>query len=222
MILDIYLTKKVDGTGSSPQTNNVWEYAVFDRAKAGTGALAPFPYEGGALVKQDVTFDPSGTLVSAPSLDIQIPNGQLMRLDIAGTSQVGNTYQPLASSVNGNPPGNVDQITISEGGIVSARFKSGELVPLFKIPMALVESPDNLRAVSGNVYSAGLESGEVLIGFGGESGLGSLIHGALEQSTVDLASELTMMIESQRSYTANSKVFQTGSEILDVLVNLKR
>jgi len=37
-----------------------------------------------------------------------------------------------------------------------------------------------------------------------------------------LASELTAMIESQRGYTANSKVFQTGSELLDVLVNLKR
>jgi flagellar hook protein FlgE len=44
----------------------------------------------------------------------------------------------------------------------------------------------------------------------------------LEQSTVDLATELTTMIDAQRGYTANSKVFQTGSELMDVLVNLKR
>ena len=37
-----------------------------------------------------------------------------------------------------------------------------------------------------------------------------------------MATELTIMIESQRSYTANSKVFQTGSDLMDVLVNLKR
>ena len=49
-----------------------------------------------------------------------------------------------------------------------------------------------------------------------------MISGALEQSTVDLASELTAMIDAQRSYSANSKVFQTGSELMDVLVNLKR
>ena len=49
-----------------------------------------------------------------------------------------------------------------------------------------------------------------------------LEHGALEQSTVDLASELTNMIESERNYTANSKVFQTGADLMDVLVNLKR
>ena len=39
---------------------------------------------------------------------------------------------------------------------------------------------------------------------------------------VDLAAELTEMIVAQRDYTANSKVVQTGSELLDVLVNLKR
>jgi flagellar hook protein FlgE len=44
----------------------------------------------------------------------------------------------------------------------------------------------------------------------------------LEQSTVDLATELTTMIAAQRSYTANSKVFQTGAELIDVLVNLRR
>ncbi|MGE8581423.1 MAG: flagellar basal body rod C-terminal domain-containing protein [Agrobacterium tumefaciens] len=46
--------------------------------------------------------------------------------------------------------------------------------------------------------------------------------GALEGSNVDIASELTDMIESQRIYTANSKVFQTGSDLMDVLINLKR
>ena len=48
------------------------------------------------------------------------------------------------------------------------------------------------------------------------------LSGALEDSNVDIAEELTSMIESQRNYTANSKVFQTGSELMEVLVNLKR
>ena len=49
-----------------------------------------------------------------------------------------------------------------------------------------------------------------------------IISGALENSHVDIAEELTDMIAAQRSYTANSKVFQTGSDLMDVLVNLKR
>jgi flagellar hook protein FlgE len=74
----------------------------------------------------------------------------------------------------------------------------------------------------GNVYSVSQESGNVQIDFAGSSGLGTIKSEALEQSNVDLASELTSMIESQRGYTANSKVFQTGADLLDVLVNLKR
>ena len=49
-----------------------------------------------------------------------------------------------------------------------------------------------------------------------------MISGALEKSTVDIATELTNMIEAQHSYTANSKVFQTGADLMEVLINLRR
>ena len=44
---------------------------------------------------------------------------------------------------------------------------------------------------------------------------------SLESSTVDLATELTNMIQAQSAYEANSKVFQTGANIFDVLNGLK-
>ena len=74
----------------------------------------------------------------------------------------------------------------------------------------------------GNLYAQSDDSGDVRIGFPTESGLGTMVSGALETSNVDIAQELTDMIEAQRNYTANSKVFQTGADLLDVLVNLKR
>ena len=58
-------------------------------------------------------------------------------------------------------------------------------------------------------------------GAAGLGGLGSGQSGALDRSTADLATELTNMIQAQRGYTANSKVFQTGVDLLQVLVNLK-
>ena len=74
----------------------------------------------------------------------------------------------------------------------------------------------------GNVFSQSSDSGDIRIGFANEGGMGSVVSGALENSNVDIAEELTDMIESQRSYTANSKVFQTGADLMDILVNLKR
>ena len=62
----------------------------------------------------------------------------------------------------------------------------------------------------------------IQVGFAGQGGRGILKAGALEQSNVDVSTELTPMIESQTVYTANSKVFMTGNELLETLMNLKR
>jgi flagellar hook protein FlgE len=101
-------------------------------------------------------------------------------------------------------------------------FQNGARIATYRIPLGNVASPDNLEPLAGNVFAPSVDSGDLQIGFAGNGGLGTVEAASLEQSTVDLASELTAMIESERNYTANSKVFQTGSELMDVVVNLKR
>ena len=102
-------------------------------------------------------------------------------------------------------------------------FENGARMPTYRIPLADVPSPDNLQPLAGNVYRAGRRfrrpAGRLRRATAASA---RMVSSALEQSTVDLASELTAMIESERNYTANSKVFQTGAELMDVLVNLKR
>jgi flagellar hook protein FlgE len=90
------------------------------------------------------------------------------------------------------------------------------------VPLADVASPNNLTPRAGNVFTTSAESGDIQIGFAGQGGRGTLKAGALEQSNVDVSTELTTMIESQTVYTANSKVFMTGNELLETLMNLKR
>ncbi|KQT66084.1 MULTISPECIES: flagellar hook protein FlgE [unclassified Aureimonas] len=231
--LDIYYTKVSD-------TQNTWEVAVFDSRKAtpNTGS-SPFPYgASGEAPLATATLDFSedsfklqtiSAGAGATQTDNKILNidlgpigGQVFKLDIGDTTQFTGKTQPLAARVNGNPAEVIKNIAVGVDGTITASFASGTTRTLFKVPLAMVNSPDSMQALPGNVYAAGIESGTVLMGFGGSGGFGNLTAGALEESTVDLANELTTMIESQRSYTANSKVFQTGSEILDVLVNLKR
>ncbi|SJZ82054.1 flagellar hook-basal body complex protein [Consotaella salsifontis] len=210
--LDIYMTKTSD---------NVWEMAVYNRADADKGT-GEFPYSSAALTTQTLSFDGDGKLSSAGNLTFVVPNGKEMTLDISSFTQLGADYTLLEGQTNGNSPSDVDKVEISSDGIVSAVFENGSTLKLYKIPMAMVESPENLQTISGNAFQATMASGAVTIGFGGEGSLGKLVSGAVELSTVDLASELTDMIEAQRGYTANSKAFQTGADILDVLVNLKR
>jgi flagellar hook protein FlgE len=110
----------------------------------------------------------------------------------------------------------------AEDGTLYVSYANGARVPAYRVPLGNVISPDMLTPGTGNIFKLSAESGDLIVGFPTESGLGSLVSGALEQSTVDIGTELTEMIEAQRSYTANSKVFQTASELLDVLNNLKR
>jgi len=214
VVLDIYFTKTNVGE---------WEATVFNQADAtpGTG----FPYANPALTTVNLAFDPAnGRLAGASpnALSIAIPGGQTLELDLANMTQVAADYTVMQAKVNGNEPSAVRGVEFASDGTLYTVFENGDRRAAYRVPLATVASPDNLKATAGNVYSVGLDSGDVRLGFPGEAGLGSVVAGALEQSNVDLASELTNMIEAQRGYQANSKVFQTGSDILEILVNLKR
>ncbi|MEP9389710.1 flagellar hook protein FlgE [Mesorhizobium sp. KR9-304] len=214
VVLDIHYTK----TGT-----NTWEVAVFNQAGAAPGA--PFPYAPGSLLATaNMTFDgTTGALISpVAGVNIPVPNGVTFNLDISKMTQLGMEYTELRVEANGNAPSGIESIEIGSDGTMYALYENGSFRELYRIPLADVQSPDMMTALPGNVYTLSADSGALQMGFPGSGGLGSMISGALENSNVDIAEELTNMIESQRSYTANSKVFQTGADLMDILVNLKR
>jgi flagellar hook protein FlgE len=213
--LDIYWAKTA---------NETWEISVYDRAQADpTGGQ--FPYSSGPLVTDTITFDPvTGALdpASPTTLTIPVPNGSPLVIDLAQTSQLATEYTVIDAQVNGNAPSAVDRIEIDQQGTLYAIYENGSRVATFHIPLADVPSADNLTPETGDVYTTSTSSGDMLIGFPGQGGLGILSSSSLEQSTVDLATELVKMIESEKHFSVNSKVFQTGADLLDVIVNLKR
>lgn len=214
VLLDMYLTKTAAET---------WEVAVYNQADA--PATGGFPYAAGPLVTQTLQFDATtGALAgaSATGLSVAVPNGGTLELDLAQMTQLAADYTVMAAEVDGSAPSAVDDIEITEDGMLIALLENGSRQALYRIALADVTSPDKLRPLTGNVYVPTNESGDVRVGAPGEGSFGTVVSGALEQSNVDLGSELVSMIEAQRGYTANSKVFQTGAELLDVLISLKR
>ncbi|KGF69143.1 flagellar hook protein FlgE [Hoeflea sp. BAL378] len=215
VLLDFYYTK----TGT-----DTWEVTVYDRAGATPGTS--FPYASAALATTTLTFDPlnKGLLTATSPTDIAltVPGGAGLTVDLSKMTQLDYSFTVQKGDVNGNAPSAVTDVVISEDGTIYAKQENGELKPLYRIALARVSSADKLQPLAGNVYQQGVDSGVVTTGFAGSGGFGQIISGALESSNVDMARELTDMIASQRSYTANSKVFQTGSDLMDVLVNLKR
>jgi flagellar hook protein FlgE len=215
VLLDVYFTKTAD---------NTWEVAIFDKSTA--GATTTFPYAAsGFLGSQTLDFDGTTgklTTTSATDITVTVPNGQSLTIDLAKMTQLSGDYQQFDAEVDGNAPSGIDQIQIDDDGTVYAQYENGSFKALYRIPLASVPSPDRLTVEPGNVFSQSADSGDIIMGFPNEGSMGSVVSGALENSNVDVAEELTNMIESQRSYTANSKVFQTGADLMDILVNLKR
>ncbi len=213
VMLDIYMSKTA---------SEQWEVAIYDRAQAGTNG---FPYAAGPLSTATLAFDPANghlSLAGANDIVVAVPGGQSLTLDLSQTSQLAAGFSVQDADINGNKASAADLVEIADDGTVYVAFEDGTRQAKYRIPLATVPSPDNLEALSGNAFGITMRSGDFRIGFSGEGGFGEIASGVLEQSTADIASEFTDMIDAQRGYTANSKVFQTGAELMDVLVNLKR
>lgn len=212
--LDVYTAKTAAGQ---------WEVSVYDKSTADPSG--GFPYTAAPLATQTLLFDnTTGQLdpTSATSISIPIPNGSTIQLDMSKSSQYAASYSVLEAHINGNEASAVKLLEVASDGTVYGVYDSGARVATYKIPLANVQSPDNMMVFSGNLFQPNSNSGDMLIGFPETDGFGSMVSGAVEKSTVDLATELTIMIEAEKNYTANSKVFQTGADLMDVLVNLKR
>ncbi|WP_421594306.1 flagellar hook protein FlgE [Shinella sp. M27] len=167
-------------------------------------------------------LSPSPATITTSALATGGANLASLEISIGGSTQLASDFGVSNGKIDGNAAAKVTGYEISDDGVLSLKYSNGELTPKYRIAMASVQSPDNLKPLPGNVYSQSNDSGVVVMGYAGSNGYGSIISGALEDSNVDIAEELTSMIESQRNYTANSKVFQTGSELMETLVNLKR
>jgi len=231
--LDFNYTKV--GTVAGPPATSEWSLSV--TYTDDTGAIhdmlkpnAPVVASVSAAQTESLSFDTDGKLITPSDIStnaLTIDGGELNPLDISIGGTTGGSTQ-LASAfaatgdIDGIGPSGVSGYEISDDGIVYLKYENGDMAPKYRIAMANVQSPDNLKPLPGNVYAQSPDSGVVVMGYAGNGGYGTILSGALEDSNVDIAEELTSMIESQRNYTANSKVFQTGSELMEVLVNLKR
>ena len=112
--------------------------------------------------------------------------------------------------------------SIGEDGVITGVYSNGKQQPLAKIAMAVFDNPQGLRKVGGSMFAATTNSGDFIRGIEPHTTAGSLVSNALETSNVDLSTEFTDMIITQRGFQANSKIINTSDELLQELVSLKR
>jgi flagellar hook protein FlgE len=91
-----------------------------------------------------------------------------------------------------------------------------------QIALASVVNEDGLTQAGNNYYTTSASSGPASIGVPKTGNDTKVESGALESSNVDISSEFTTMIKTQRGFQACSRVITTSDSMLEELINLKR
>ncbi len=157
----------------------------------------------------------------------QIPDMGDVSLVIGGDTerrmtQFGDAASVTAFNQDGSAAGVLTSIRIGTDGVVAGTFSNGRTKPVAQLALAAFANPGGLERVTGSSWIPSVNSGLAQIGDTDTGGRGIIAAGALEMSNVDLASEFTTLIQSQRGFQANSRVVTSSDELLQEIVNLKR
>lgn len=169
--------------------------------------------------KTNVDFTPLGGNFSNITIDLS----ECTNYDNKGTSTIGATSGDLDGLGTGRRLGDMIGVFIQKDGMIYASYDNGMTKLLGQIATAAFANASGLEKEGDNLYSATLNSGEFDgIGVDITAGGGYMSPGQLEMSNVDLSSEFTEMITTQRGFQANSRIITVSDTLLEELTNLKR
>ena len=169
--------------------------------------------------KTNVDFTPLGGNFSNITIDLS----ECTNYDNKGTSTIGATSGDLDGLGTGRRLGDMIGVFIQKDGMIYASYDNGMTKLLGQIATAAFANASGLEKQGDNLYSATLNSGEFDgIGVDITAGGGYMSPGQLEMSNVDLSSEFTEMIITQRGFQANSRIITVSDTLLEELTNLKR
>lgn len=155
--------------------------------------------------------------------DVTIDLSECTNYDNKGTSTIGATSGDLDGLGTGRRLGDMIGVSIQKDGMIYASYDNGMTKLLGQIATAAFANASGLEKAGDNLYSATLNSGEFDgIGVDITAGGGYMSTGQLEMSNVDLSSEFTEMITTQRGFQANSRIITVSDTLLEELTNLKR
>lgn len=226
--LNISYTPTVPASGAS----NTWTMTIRDSA-SGNAVVGEY-----TLVFADTRAD-GGTLASVSTIsggaydssegtvDINVGGGPLeLKIgnigDPEGLTQLSDSFAPVSLSKNGSPVGNLSSVEVDANGYLHAIYDTGISRTIYQIPLVDVPNPNGLISLDNQSYQISPESGAFFLWDAGTGPTGEMIGFAREESTSDVAGELTRLITTQRAYSSNAKIIQTVDEMLQETTNIKR
>lgn len=215
-----------------------------------TGGTAPSATSTATRQSYTLNFDTAGTLTSTTpatmTVDGWVPldsngvyNGSQLAdaaddaapttppttsnyiIDLRGTTQFGSVFAVNDVNQNGFATGLLTGVDISRDGSVFARYTNGQSRILGQVALANFSNVEGLSPQGNTQWAESFESGNPVVGTAGSSSLGVIQSGALEESNVDLSSELVNLILAQRNYQANARAIETESTVTQAILQIR-
>jgi flagellar hook protein FlgE len=193
---------------SGTDTNTV-HYTMDGAALPATTALT-FNTVGALLTPAAAVTVALGTPTGAAALSVNI--------NYNGTTQFSGDAAASTNAADGYASGALTGVKLSADGAVMAQYSNGQTQSVGTVALATFPDENGLVPISDTAWSASIASGTALYYTPGTATAGTLTIGSIEQSNVNLTSQLVDLMSAQNNYQANSKVLQTQSQMLQTLI----
>ncbi|MEM9755360.1 MAG: flagellar hook-basal body complex protein, partial [Pseudomonadota bacterium] len=220
---------------AAPPASNAWTIEMTDSAQGGavigryTLTFDDSRGSGGTIASvTQAPGDPGGAYDATTGIFTVTVDGGPIDIDIGGIgtadglTQLSDNFAPTAISKDGSPVGNLVSVEVDENGFIYANYDIGITRTVYQIPLIDLPNPNGLEAFDEQLYRPSASSGSFFLWDAADGPTGDIIGFALEESTTDVAGELTQLIQTQRAYSSNAKVIQTVDEMLQETTNIKR
>ncbi len=148
-------------------------------------------------------------------------NPQNLTLNLTGTTQYGGKNGVNNLAQDGFASGTLTNFTIGADGMLTGNYSNGRTTTLGQVAIANFNNPNGLVSIGGNQYIETAESGVPQISAPGSTNHGTLRGSSLEESNVNLTSELVNLITAQRNYQANAQTIKTQQAVDQTLINMR-
>jgi flagellar hook protein FlgE len=217
------------GTATNTWTMNIYDSASATPTTPSGSATLTFASVGATAGDLNSVAATTGSYDSAAgTFSIDTGGGATLPISIGaigspgGLTQLDGPYTTTQMSQNGSSFGTLQGVSIGTDGKVNASFSNGAVRGIYQIDLAVVANPDGLTAASGGAYALSAAAGVPQLFQAGQGPVGTIQGGALEGSNVDLGTELSNLIATQRAYSSSAEVIQISNQMLDVVNHLNQ
>lgn len=172
---------------------------------------------------ETLKFDSNGNLTGYTLQSIAFnpgsgANTMTTKIDLSNMTQFASDFSIAKATTDGYASGQFTNVSVDSSGNIYANYSNGQKNLEGQVVVASIPDETELKPVGSTSWIATTSSGKPVIGTPGSGQLGALEGGAIEQSNVDLSSQLVNLITEQRNYQANAKSISAVNKMDTVLM----